>query len=138
MTRAPVIKRGLIQTPGPLRALFMWVSPFISRKSQRSTALNIDPIDYTGRVIKVGDLVAYPVRRGSEMWLSAARVISIRLRSKNKHGAEHTIEAQSIRQRVVLLHTARLMVVEESETTERGGSCVRGTQQTRSEERRVG
>jgi len=72
-----------------------------------------DPKDYTGRTIKVGDLVAFPVRRGSGMWLSSARVSSIRERERHRYGAEHTIEAQGDRQRVTLLHTARLIVINE-------------------------
>ena len=36
-----------------------------------------DPKDFTGRVIKSGDTVAYPVRRGGGMWLSSAKVSTI-------------------------------------------------------------
>jgi hypothetical protein len=36
-----------------------------------------DARDYTGRKIETGDLVAYPVRRRSDMWLTSARVSEI-------------------------------------------------------------
>jgi len=71
------------------------------------------PRDFTGKIIKVGDLVAYPVRRGAGLWLSSARVNLITLRNRGRE-AEHTIEAQGDRQRVTLLHTSRLLVVEEA------------------------
>lgn len=29
-----------------------------------------NPVDYTGRIIKEGDKIAYPVRSGSSMWLT--------------------------------------------------------------------
>ena len=29
-----------------------------------------EPTDYRGRAIKVGDILVYPVRRGSKMWLN--------------------------------------------------------------------
>jgi len=35
------------------------------------------PLDYTGREIKEGDRVAYPVRSGSSMWLTDMRVEKI-------------------------------------------------------------
>jgi hypothetical protein len=34
-------------------------------------------VDFGGRVIEPGDIVAYPVRRGSEMWLRSLRVSHI-------------------------------------------------------------
>jgi len=37
---------------------------------------NMKPVDFTGRDILPGDLVAYPVRRGSNMQLKTARVTS--------------------------------------------------------------
>jgi hypothetical protein len=35
------------------------------------------PLDFTGRPIKVGHVVAYPVRRGSDMWLRKLTVESV-------------------------------------------------------------
>jgi hypothetical protein len=35
------------------------------------------PIDFTGRTIKVGDTVAYCVRRGAKMWLQRMDVLQI-------------------------------------------------------------
>lgn len=70
-----------------------------------------DPIDFVGRKIKSGDLVAYPVRRGSRMWLTSARVSNIVCRGK-----EHTIEAIiESGQRVTLEHSARLIVIGEND-----------------------
>lgn len=43
------------------------------------------PVDVTGREIKVGDRVAYPVRKGSVMWLCTARVESIAKRGQDGH-----------------------------------------------------
>jgi hypothetical protein len=34
-------------------------------------------VDVTGREIKIGQRIAYPVRKRSDMWLSTARVESI-------------------------------------------------------------
>ena len=72
-----------------------------------------DPKDFTGRVIKPGDLVAYPRFRGGHLVLSAARVISTELREKHRYGAEHTVRAQGTRQQVKLLYTARMIVIDE-------------------------
>ena len=35
------------------------------------------PLDYLFREIKVGDRVAYPMRRGSRMWLTTMKVENI-------------------------------------------------------------
>jgi len=35
------------------------------------------PVDVTGRELKIGQRVAYPVRKRSDMWLSTARIESI-------------------------------------------------------------
>lgn len=39
--------------------------------------MNSNAVDFLGRTIRVGALVAYPVRRGSRMWLSKLRVQQI-------------------------------------------------------------
>jgi expansin (peptidoglycan-binding protein) len=35
------------------------------------------PLDFLGREIKIGDTIAYPVRRGSSMWLNKLRVTQV-------------------------------------------------------------
>ena len=40
------------------------------------------PIDFLGRDIKTGDLVVYPVRRGSSMWLKRVMVTGIETRGQ--------------------------------------------------------
>jgi hypothetical protein len=34
-------------------------------------------LDFSGQVIEPGDIIAYPVRRGSDMWLRSLRVSHI-------------------------------------------------------------
>jgi len=41
--------------------------------------------DFTGRVIKVGDIIAYPVRQGSSMWMSKAEVLGIEEKPRYWH-----------------------------------------------------
>jgi hypothetical protein len=36
--------------------------------------MNDKALDFTGRPISSGDVVAYPVRRGADMWLRSLRV----------------------------------------------------------------
>jgi len=70
-----------------------------------------DPVDYVGRLIKVGDLVAYPVRRRSRMELKSARVSVISRRDK-----DHTMMCYNEQgRRVTLLHTARMIVIGEND-----------------------
>jgi hypothetical protein len=35
-------------------------------------------VDFTGRTIETGHVVAYPVRRGSQMWLNKLTVTEVR------------------------------------------------------------
>lgn len=71
------------------------------------------PTDFTDRVIKSGDTIVYPVRRGGDMWLSSARVSTI----TRGRGDEWLIECVTTTtagrpQRVVLRQPKRCMVVD--------------------------
>jgi hypothetical protein len=39
----------------------------------------IEPVDFLGQVIKTGNLICYPVRRGSEMYLRKLRLHTIQI-----------------------------------------------------------
>ena len=41
--------------------------------------MQLEPIDFLGCVIKIGDLICYPVRRGSEMYLRKLRLHTIQV-----------------------------------------------------------
>lgn len=60
--------------------------------------------DITGREVKVGDRIAYPVRRHSDMWLSTARIEYITpegvIKARNPNGRAVTIHGV---ERIVLL-----------------------------------
>ncbi len=43
--------------------------------------------DFLGKTIKVGDTIVYPVRQGSDMWMSKAEVLGINKR--NLSGYQH-------------------------------------------------
>ena len=65
--------------------------------------------DFLDTPIEVGDLVVYPVRRGSLMELKVVRVSQIRYRGPGP--LDHTVEGiNDMGRRVTLLHTNRLIV----------------------------
>ena len=92
-----------------------------------------DPRDFTGKKIKTGDLVAYPVRRGSNMQLKAARVsewsnniqlypdskgvaIGKKIRKLHKPKVTYSIVAINDNgRRVVLTSPERIIVLERAE-----------------------
>ncbi len=41
--------------------------------------MSLAPVDFTGRTIEIGHIIAYPVRRGSEMWLRRLTVEAIEI-----------------------------------------------------------
>jgi hypothetical protein len=43
----------------------------------KTTYMNEQALDFIGRPIKAGDVVAYPVRRGADMWLRSLRVAHV-------------------------------------------------------------
>ena len=71
-----------------------------------------NPTDYVGRAIAPGDTIVYPVRRGSDMWLTSADVVTV-TRSRSSWAIEcitTTIAGRT--QRVVLRHPSRCMVID--------------------------
>ena len=90
-----------------------------------------DARDYTGKKIKVGDLVAYPVRRGSDMQMKSARVsacanqiqlypdsarahLGAHIRKLSKPKVTYNIEAINDKGRRVLLTVPSRLIVLES------------------------
>jgi hypothetical protein len=66
--------------------------------------------DFTGKIIKVGDKLAYPVRAGSHMWLRAMVVDNIIIPNK----AGQVIQLQGINDkgnRVILEQPHRCVVI---------------------------
>ncbi len=59
--------------------------------------------DITGREIKRGDRIAYPVRQGSQMWLSTARVESIALGDDGQGTSTITLYARNPQGRSVVI-----------------------------------
>lgn len=84
------------------------------------------PIDFLGRKIEVGDLVVYPVRRGSSMYLRQSRVISTEQKPKDVYPAsakrknfEYTIMAINDNGvRVALKHPGRMVCVPDFDTAD--------------------
>ncbi len=71
-----------------------------------------DPIDFNGRVIKAGDEVVYPVRSGSDMWLSRAKVSVITCDKRGRYTIECICTTAAGRdQRVQLKHPDRCVVM---------------------------
>lgn len=67
-----------------------------------------NPTDFTGEEICSGDLVAYPVRRGSDMQLKTARITSWMC-----GGNKYTLSAiNDDGRRVTLRSTNRLIILE--------------------------
>lgn len=62
-----------------------------------------NPTDFLGRVIVVGDILVYPVRRGSRMWLN--RIEVTKTESDRIHGvtnAERRVQLTNLKNTVVV------------------------------------
>jgi len=71
------------------------------------------PVDYLGRIIRPGDLVVYPWRRGSMMGLAQLNVSQV---------GETIVGYNPVGRRVTLRNLYNVVVVERPQTTPKGPS----------------
>jgi len=71
------------------------------------------PIDFLGQPIKAGDLVCYPVRRGSNMWLNKLRIHTIQVIQTIKEPIFKLIGTNDTGRQVSVEKTDRVIVIKE-------------------------
>ena len=74
-------------------------------------------LDFGGRPIEPGDLIAYPVRAGSEMWLRSMRVASIKM-IRSKTPVFHLSGANDAGHLVCVEHPERCVILEKGQKSE--------------------
>lgn len=73
----------------------------------------IEPVDFLGKPIKTGDLICYPVRRGSEMYLRKLRLHTIQTIQTVKGPIFKLIGSNDAGRQVSVEKTDRVIVIKE-------------------------